>query len=40
MIRRSNFESKEIVYGSGEGERSEQHVCKVILVISLGKHSN
>ena len=29
------FQSKPIVPGGGGGRGSEQHVCKVILVISL-----
>ena len=35
MISSLKCESKDIVCGGGEGLRSEQHVCKVILVISL-----
>ena len=35
MISSLKCESKDIVCGGGEGLRSEQHVCKVILVVSL-----
>ncbi len=35
LIRPIVFGSKDIVCGGGEGGGSEQHVCKVILVISL-----
>ena len=35
MICPLNFGSKEKVCVVGEGGRSEQHVCKVTLVISL-----
>ena len=35
MIRPLKFGSKEKVCVGGEGGRSEQHVCKVTLVISL-----
>ena len=35
MIRPIVFGSKDIVCGGGDAAGSEQHVCKVILVISL-----
>ena len=35
LIRPIVFGSKDIVCGGGDGGGSEQHVCKVILVISL-----
>ena len=35
MICPLKFERKDKVCGGGQGEGSEQHVCKVILVISL-----
>ena len=35
MIRPIMFGSKDIVCGGGDGGGAEQHVCKVILVISL-----
>ena len=35
LIRPIVFGSKDIVCGGGDGRGSEQHVCKVILVISL-----
>ena len=34
-IRPLKFRSKDIVCGGGDGGGAEQHVCKVILVISL-----
>ena len=34
-IRPKMFRSRGIVCGGGGGRASEQHVCKVILVISL-----
>ena len=34
-IRPLKFRSKDIVCGGGGGRASEQHVCKLILVISL-----
>ena len=35
MIRPLKFESEDIVCGCGDAGGSEQHVCKVTLVISL-----
>ena len=35
MIRPLKFGSKDKVCGGGDGGGAEQHVCKVILVISL-----
>ena len=35
MIRPIEFGSKDLVCGGGDAGGSEQHVCKVILVISL-----
>ena len=35
MICPIKFESKAVVCGGGDAGGAEQHVCKVILVISL-----